>query len=70
MKDILIDLNIDKSPYIKQLTNDNVINLTGQSGSGKSTYAKENFNNDNYIIIDTDEIFNEITHEVIYSFEF
>lgn len=63
MKDILIDLNIDKSPYIKQLTNDNVINITGQSGSGKSTYAKENFNNDNYIIIDTDEIFNEIKYK-------
>lgn len=63
MEDILIDLNISKEPYIKQLTNDNVINLTGQSGSGKSTYAKENFNNDNYIIIDTDEIFSEISHK-------
>ncbi len=63
MNDILIDLNIDKEPYIKQLTNDNIINLTGQSGSGKSTYAKENFNNDNYIIIDTDDIFSEIRYQ-------
>lgn len=63
MKDILIDLNISKDPYIKQLTNDNVINLTGQSGSGKSTYAKENFNNEDYIIIDTDDIFSEIKYK-------
>ena len=54
---LLISLYIDKDPYIKELTKDKVINVTGQSGSGKSTYVKENFNNDNYIIIDTDEIF-------------
>lgn len=54
---LLISLYIDKKPYIKELTKDKVINVTGQSGSGKSTYVKENFNNDNYIIIDTDEIF-------------
>lgn len=52
-----ITLDIDKEPYIKVLSNDKVINLTGQSGSGKSTYAKENFNNDEYLIIDTDDIF-------------
>lgn len=63
MEDILIDLNISKAPYIKQLTNDNVINITGQSGSGKSTYAEENFNNEDYIVIDTDEIFNEISYK-------
>ena len=51
-----ITLDIDKDPYIKVLTTDKVINLTGQSGSGKSTYAKENFNSDEYLIIDTDEI--------------
>ena len=48
-----ITLDIDKEPYIKVLSNDRVINLTGQSGSGKSTYAKENFNSDEYLIIDT-----------------
>ena len=51
-----ITLDVDKDPYIKVLTTDKVINLTGQSGSGKSTYAKENFNSDEYLIIDTDEI--------------
>ena len=54
-----INLYIDKEPYIKKLTDDKIINLTGQSGSGKSTYAKDHFNDDRYLIIDTDEIFSE-----------
>ena len=41
------------------MTNDRVINLTGQSGSGKSYYAKENFNSEDYEIIDTDDIFSD-----------
>ena len=57
--DGLINLFIDKEPYIKILTDDEVINLTGQSGSGKSTYAKNNFNTDNYLVVDTDDIFYE-----------
>lgn len=56
---ININLFIDKEPYIKKLTDDNVINLTGQSGSGKTTYAYKNYDNDNFLIIDTDEIFSE-----------
>lgn len=59
MNDILIDLEIDKEPYIKELTKDKIINLTGQSGSGKSYYAKQTFNSDEYLIIDTDDIFSE-----------
>ena len=58
--DILINLFIDKDPFIKKLTNDKIINLTGQSGSGKSTYANEKFNSDDFLIIDTDEIFSDI----------
>lgn len=57
--DIDINLFIDKEPYIKEITNDNIINLTGQSGSGKSTYAKEHFNSDDYLIVDTDEILSD-----------
>lgn len=56
---LLISQTISKEPYTKKLTGDNIINLTGQTGSGKSTYAKKNFNTDNYIIIDTDDIFTE-----------
>lgn len=54
-----INLFIDKDPYIKKITEDKVINLTGQSGSGKSTYANEHFNNNEYLLIDTDDIFSD-----------
>ena len=54
-----INLYIDKEPYIKKITDDKIINLTGQSGSGKSTYAKEHFNSSEYLIVDTDEILSE-----------
>lgn len=61
MKDELhIELSIDKEPYINTITDDNIINLTGQSGSGKSTYAKEHFNTKDYLIVDTDDIFSDI----------
>lgn len=53
--DLLISRFIYKEPYIKELSNDKVINITGESGSGKSTYTLKL--NDNYIILDTDEIF-------------
>ena len=56
--DLLISRFIDKDPYIKTITNDKIINLTGESGSGKSTYTNKFLNNDNYILIDTDLIFN------------
>jgi len=54
-----ISLYVSKEPYEKELTSDNVINLTGQSGSGKSYYAKENFSSDEYLVVDTDDIFSE-----------
>lgn len=54
-----ISVYVSKEPYQKKLSNDNIINLTGQSGSGKSTYAKEHFDNDKYEIVDTDEILSE-----------
>lgn len=57
--DLDIEINKYKAPYIKQLTDDNIINLTGQSGSGKSTFAREKFGSLNYEIIDTDIIFND-----------
>lgn len=60
MTNIFMEENVNKEPYIKQLTNDKVINLTGQSGSGKSYYANQNFDSDEYLIVDTDEIFSEI----------
>lgn len=55
--DIEIALDIDKEPYIKTITNDKVINLTGESGSGKSYFSNQWINDSNYIIIDTDIVF-------------
>jgi len=57
MNDLLITETEDKEPYIKKITDDNIINLTGESGSGKSYYAKQFENNSDYIVVDTDEIF-------------
>ncbi len=54
-----LSLYVDKEIYIREISDDPIINLTGQSGSGKSTYAKKHFNTDEYLIIDTDEIFSE-----------
>lgn len=56
---LYISLCVEKEPYIKEITKDKIINLTGQSGSGKSTYAKKYFDTDEYIIIDTDEVLTE-----------
>ena len=58
-----ISLYVDKEPYIKELTKDKIINLTGQSGSGKSTYANEHFNSDEYLIVDTDEVLSDNRYE-------
>lgn len=67
MENILIELDIDKEPYIKKLSNHKVINITGESGSGKSYYCEKWKNDENYIIVDTDIIFG--THEVKFDYE-
>ena len=57
MQNELIELSVDKELYIKQITEDKVINITGESGSGKSFYVQKYYSNDEYIVIDTDEVF-------------
>ena len=54
-----ISLYVDKEPYIKTITDDKIINITGESGSGKSYYTNKYLNDDNYIVIDTDIIFSD-----------
>ena len=56
MKDLFIELDVDKEPYVKVISEDKIINLTGESGSGKSTYSQQFINDDNYIVLDTDLI--------------
>ena len=48
---LYISLYVDKDPYIKTLTKDKIINITGESGSGKSYYTNKYLNDDNYIVI-------------------
>ena len=57
--DLFILLDVDKEPYIKRITHDKIINLTGESGSGKSYFSNKWKNDDNYLIIDTDIVFSD-----------
>lgn len=57
--ELFITLDVDKEPYIKRITDDKVINLTGESGSGKSYFSNKWKDDDNYIIIDTDIVFSD-----------
>ena len=54
--DLRIDEVLDKGLYYKRLSNDKVINITGEGGSGKSTLANGYRNNDDYLVIDYDRI--------------
>ena len=57
--DLLISRFIDKEPFLKNLTNDNIINITGESGSGKTYFTNKYINDNNYIVIDTDIVFSD-----------
>ena len=46
----------DKPDYIKKITDDEIINVTGSVGSGKSTYGRKYRNNNDYIVISLDSI--------------
>lgn len=56
---LFISRFIDKDPYIKDLTDDKVINITGESGSGKTYFSDKYIKDDNYIVIDTDVLFSD-----------
>lgn len=55
-EDLFITESIDKEPYVKRISDDLVINLTGESGSGKSTVC-EGLTNGTSIVVDTDKVF-------------
>ena len=44
----------DKKDYVKKLTNDNIINIIGTKGSGKTTSSLKYIDDDNYIVIVSD----------------
>jgi hypothetical protein len=54
---LYIEEEIDKDPYIKHISDYPVLNLTGESGSGKSTATLDYKKDSNCIVIDTDQVF-------------
>ena len=54
---LYITEDIDKDPYIVHLTDDNILNITGENGSGKTTSLELYKNNDNIVLIDTNQLF-------------
>lgn len=52
-----ISLFRDKEDYVKILTNDNIVNVIGTKGSGKTTSTLKYLNSDNYIVINCDRLF-------------
>lgn len=56
MKEYKINILKDKGDYEKKLTNDNVINIIGNKGSGKTTTSLKYLNNDDYIVVNCDRL--------------
>lgn len=54
---LYIQEDIDKDPYMRHISDDLVLNITGESGSGKSTLTKQYKDDENCIVIDTDQVF-------------
>lgn len=52
-----ISLFRDEEDYVKILTNDNVVNVIGLKGSGKTTSTLKYLSSDNYIVINCDRLF-------------
>ena len=49
----------DQDDYVKDLTNDNIINVIGTKGSGKTTTSLNYINDDEYIVINCDNLFKD-----------
>lgn len=64
-KESKIYLFRDRKDYIKKLTNDNVINVIGTKGSGKTTSTLKYINDDDYIVINCDRLFEMPTDKII-----
>lgn len=58
--DVTIDSYVDKEPLHCVITNDKVINVTGEGGSGKTTYCDIYRKNSDYIVIDYDLIIADV----------
>lgn len=54
-----ISLFKDKPDLIVKITNDNITNVTGSVGSGKSTYSRKYRDNKDYIVIGLDSLYDD-----------
>ena len=53
----------DNDDYVKEFTKDNIINIIGLKGSGKTTNSLKYLDNKDYLVINTDRLF-DINHIV------
>ena len=60
-EELYITETIDKDPYIKHISDDLVLNITGESGSGKTTATEKYKNDPTCVVIDSDELFSTRT---------
>ena len=58
-------LSRNRKDYIKKLTNDNVINVIGTKGSGKTTSTLKYINDDDYIVINCDRLYEMPTDKIV-----
>jgi len=50
-------LFFDRKDYIKKITDDNVLNIIGLKGSGKTINSFKYINDDDYIVVNCDSFF-------------
>ena len=55
----------DKKDYIKKLTNDDVINIIGTKGSGKTTSTIKYIDDEDYIVINCDRLYEMPTDKTV-----
>lgn len=55
-KESKIYLFKDKNDYVKELSSDDVVNIIGAKGSGKTTSSLKYINDDDYIVINCDRL--------------
>jgi len=55
----------DRKDYIKEITKDNIVNVIGTKGSGKTTTSLKYINDDDYIVINCDRLLDLPTNKKI-----
>ena len=55
----------DRKDYIKKLTDNDVINVIGTKGSGKTTSTLKYINDDDYIVVNCDRLYDMPTDKIV-----